>query len=251
MNLITGRTGTKHVLARHDALIYRTSIADGDFVLPFWQKLTCTPTTATSVSISSGCLLMQGRLCEIPSGTTETVSNIPVCSATTLNKINILTAKYTIDTNGIESVVLEVIEGQEASNTPPEPTLVYANGDIDSGEIHQMPLYKINVEGMAISSVTPMFTIFDSGSTHPPKYSVVSIPSSTTTSSTLTIVSSQISSDYTYAETDYFEVFLNGLKLTKNEVTVTGSTSNNSITLTFPSNITLTTSDVIEVIIHK
>lgn len=169
MNLITGRTGTDHVLARHDALIHRTLLGEGDYVLSYGNQIPCTPDTGTTVKIGTGALIMQGRLCEITA--LETVS-FSVCSSTSLKRKVVIVAEYTINNQGIENVSLVAYSGNEASNTYPEPTLSYTNTSIDNGETHQMPLYALYIDGFSVNndsteqlfrvlSVNPMDTAMD------------------------------------------------------------------------------------------
>ena len=158
MELITGRTGTDHVLARHDALIHRTLLGDGDYVLAFGDRMPYTPLDASHIYIGTGSLIMQGRLCEI---TARESVQVQICSAANLKRKSIVVAEYTINNQGIEDVSLVAIAGNESNNTYVEPTIPYINGDIDHGETHQMPLYAVYVDGFAISDVEQLFTVLD------------------------------------------------------------------------------------------
>lgn len=160
MNLITGRTGTDHVLARHDAMIHRTLLGDGDFVLQYKDNMSWSPVEGRELAINPGALIMQGRLCEI---TAQEVVPVNVCSAENLKKLVYICAEYTIDNYGIENVRLMTIEGREASNVEIEPEVPYEDGVIDDGETHQMVLYAVHVEGFIInhSKVEQKFTLLE------------------------------------------------------------------------------------------
>lgn len=154
MNLITGRTGTDHVLARHDAIIHRTLIGDGDYILHYGNNMSYSPKDGDEIYINDGALIMQGRLCEIV-GRDEVA--VAVCSASSLKRKAVIVAEYRIDNLGIESVNLVALNGEESSNVYIEPEIPYLNGNIDAGEVHQMPLYSVEVDGFAINKVTALF----------------------------------------------------------------------------------------------
>lgn len=158
MNLITGRTGTDHVLARHDAMIHRTLLGNGDYVINYGSNMSYSPHDANHIYINDGALIMQGRLCEIIER--ENVE-VEVCTASNLKRKAVIVAEYTINATGIEDVNIVVINGAESSNTYIEPTIPYKNGDIDSGETHQMPLYEVLIDGFAISRANALFRLLD------------------------------------------------------------------------------------------
>lgn len=265
MNLITGRTGTDHVLARHDAMIHRTLLGNGDFVLQYANNIACTPNDATHVNINTGMFVMQGRLCEIAEP--ETVEVTP-CSSENLRKKAYVCAEYTIDDHGIEDVHLIVIEGPTASNTEIEPTIPYKNGNIDMGETHQMPLYALFIEGFSINNerTTRVFTLLETepiqtaldyarsnvtnitnmlNSLSSGVYSYVNDlmedisqgvrgqwKKAVTVNDASSAIAVAMDNSYIYSASDAIDVYLNGLRLTASEYSVTGSSHTINVTLT-------------------
>lgn len=163
MDLITGRTGTKHVFARHDAFINQTFLGDGDFVLTAGEELAARRNPeqgATGIDIFDGYLIMQGRLCEIPDGTIDTI--ILDGGAEGLKRMDLLVAEYTINTEtGIENVEIKALKGTPATNTYLRPEVPFEDGIIDDGETHQMVLYEVRIDDYSISSITKAFATLD------------------------------------------------------------------------------------------
>ena len=244
MNLITGRTGTDHVLARHDAMIHRTLLGNGDFVLQYANNITCTPNDATHVNINTGMFVMQGRLCEIAE--TETVEVTP-CSSENLRKKAYVCAEYTIDNHGIEDVHLIVIEGPTASNIEIEPTIPYKNGNIDIGEIHQMPLYALFIEGFSINNerTTREFTLLETE----PIQTALDYARSNVTNIT-NMLNSLSSGVYSYVD-DLMEGVSQGIKgQWKKAVDISEDDAYSPIEVNMGSSYTFTSSDIIDVYLN-
>lgn len=273
MNLITGRTGTDHVLARHDALIHQTLFGASDFVLNTGyfgdNNLIITQIDSSNIKIGTGYLIMQGRLCEVPSE--ETIALTP-CSSANLKKKIVIAAEYSIDDHGIESVDLISIEGAASSNMYIEPTITYEKGEIDSGEKHQMPLYAVYMDGFALKTENDkliydkLYTVKDTTPIQSAlDYAVSNVSNITSMLNTLSTnvyshladlmegisqgikgqwkntvavnnassaIAVNMGSSYTYSASDVIDVYLNGLKATSAEYSVTGSSSTINVTIT-------------------
>ena len=65
MEIITGRTGIKHVRAADDARIYRMLFGSGDYVLQDGSQLVAAKTGSNQITVSDGFLMSQGRLAGI------------------------------------------------------------------------------------------------------------------------------------------------------------------------------------------
>lgn len=153
MQLITGRTGFKHVFAKHDALINRSILGDGDFI---FDGLEATQNGATGVNIAAGNLIMQGRLCEHAPIGSQVEPTIELPDGTQgLKRWDIIVAQYSINDEGIESVILTSVTGMPASNTPPKPQVTTLDNIDDAipGNVHQMALYEVYIEDYAITSI--------------------------------------------------------------------------------------------------
>ena len=257
MDLITGRTGTDHVLARHDALINQTLFGDGDFVLNTGYHgdsvLEGRVTDAIHVTIYPGYLIMQGRLCEHLIA--EAIAVAP-CSVETLKKKAYILVTYTIDGQGIENVSFEVVEGEPSSNGYLEPTVPYADGIIDDGDTHQMILYAVYINGFSIDHIDAMFTV---NSTTPIQTALdyarsnMSIiegmfndliesisqgvkgqwKKSVTVTSAASAITVSMSTSYSYSSSDIVDIYLNGLKIGGDMYSVTGEDNVLSVTLLY------------------
>lgn len=163
MNIITGYRGEPHITAQEDRDInlgiVGNSLTDV-YVLDVGQQLEADIVSANEVRIRDGILVMQGCAASIDYGAYDslTISN---GSQGTL-RTDIIAAQYEKDSDtNVESLTLVVIEGTPAATDPQAPTL--QGGDIQGGDtLVQIPLYYVNLDGVAIDSVTAMFVSVDS-----------------------------------------------------------------------------------------
>lgn len=143
MEIITGRTGTKHVRAADDARIYRMLFGSGDYVLQDGSQLIASKTGATEITISDGFLMSQGRLAGIYADKGAEVVTIDA-GVSGVKREDTIVAEYSITTQGIESFVLKVIKGTQGS-TYVSPSII--TGTIDNGEVHQVKLWGVRMNG--------------------------------------------------------------------------------------------------------
>lgn len=157
--LITGRTGTQHVTAAHDALIYRSILGSTDFILNEGNKFECNLDGMTHVNVLNGFCVMQGRLVGFRS-TDVAGGYIPLTLAegsASYNRIDNIVIEYPEPTREqsqsqnieyiLESAKLKVVQGYPAATgTDPEAPVVQ-NGSIDRGQVHQILLYRAIFNG--------------------------------------------------------------------------------------------------------
>lgn len=162
-----------------------------------------------------------------------------------------------------ESITLKIVKGTPNQNQFVEPSII--TGNIDLGETHQMKLWAVYLDGINfdrlvdyrnILDTTPIQTALDTATN-----SITIIETQMATLQTelydyaedlrqgivsgftgayketvmVSDASSAISvqiSNYTYAQTDIIEVYLEGLRLVPTEYSATGSGNTLSITLT-------------------
>lgn len=149
MQIITGRTGKRHVYALDDAEINRMILGDEDYVLPTGNKFECEMVGTTAIKIKDGSLMMQGRLAKIRPQ--DGADELQFEQNTPGNKrVDVLVAEYRIeeDTSSSEPSVIEIVDTKLLTGVPTVITDEYSEpaiitGVIDDGETHQMPLYKI------------------------------------------------------------------------------------------------------------
>lgn len=155
MQIITGKTGTNHVAAADDRALHAATFGTGNYVLNVGSKFNATIETSNNIVIADGDLVMNGTHARIPHGDTDTV--IIENGTTGYNRIDLVVARYT-KASGFESVELAVIKGETTSGTPTRPS--YTEGNVLADvEIAEMPLYAVQLSGVNMASITPLFTI--------------------------------------------------------------------------------------------
>lgn len=155
MRILTGSTGTSHITAADDGALYAGFAGEGSYVLNLGQQFRATVQSATSIKLGSGDGILQGRHFRTDPGDSDLVS-IDDNSAGT-NRNDIIGVKYST-VSGIESMAWQVIKGAAVSGTASDPT--YSEGDLLAGGTAAfMPMYRVRLEGAAITAVEPLFTV--------------------------------------------------------------------------------------------
>lgn len=154
VKIITGTRLENNVQSEDDgARIYGT-ISTGDRVLNVGEKLNYEIVSNNCVRIKSGEILMQGRHIRQTPGT---YTDLTIDNGTQGQKRNdIIVLRYTKESGtDIEDAELAVRKGT-SDNTAVDPDIT--TGDIYTGcLIHEMPLYRVSLDGLNIASVTQMF----------------------------------------------------------------------------------------------
>ncbi len=155
VHLITGYAGTEHITSADDGSFNAAFFGDGQNVMQIGNQFSASIINNNTVRILDGDGLMYGRHFRIPKNTYEDVT-IKTGEADK-NRIDIICVEYSKNaSDGIESTAIKVIEGTPAASAvQPTPT----NGNILNGAtLNQMPLYKVEVEGVVLKRVTKLFT---------------------------------------------------------------------------------------------
>lgn len=158
MNIVTGYRGTPHITAQQDRDInlglVGNSLTDA-YVLDVGQKLEADIVSANEVRVRDGVVILQGCAGVIDSGAYDSLT---ITNGTQgMLRTDIIAVEYSkaADTN-IESLTLVVVEGTPDDSDPQPPALT--GGSIQNGDnLVQVPLYYVNIDGVSIDSVTPMF----------------------------------------------------------------------------------------------
>lgn len=154
MNIITGYKGTPHITAQQDRDINMSTFGDGVYILNIGSKMSATIISANEVQVADGLIIAQGCCAEIARGTTEslTISN----GSQDMYRTDLIVLRYTRNSGtGVETMALAVIEGTPASSSPATPA--YTSGSIANEDtLVEFPLYKVNIDGITISSLTSM-----------------------------------------------------------------------------------------------
>lgn len=155
IDLVTGYAASNHITADKMRLGNCGIVGAGDYVLANGNKLAATITSNNLVTISDGDIMMQGGHISIAPGTTETAT---IATGTANMKRNdIICCRYSKNTaTGVETASIVVVKGTETSGTPTDPSTT--SGKLSEGAVlHQMPLYRVNINGLTIVSIDVLF----------------------------------------------------------------------------------------------
>lgn len=155
MEIVTGKIGTPHVSSADDRAFHAATFGVGNYVLNVGSQFKATIETSNNIVLADGDLVINGTHARIPHGETDTV--IIENGTTGYNRIDLIVARYT-KSSGLESVALAVVKGETVSGTPTRPS--HTEGNIlDGVELAEMPLYAVQLSGVNVASITPLFTI--------------------------------------------------------------------------------------------
>lgn len=155
VHLITGYAGTEHITSADDGSFNAAFFGDGQNVMQIGNQFSASIINNNTVRILDGDGLMYGRHFRIPSNAYEDVT-IKTGEADK-NRIDIICVEYSKNaSNGIESTEIKVIEGTPAASAV-QPTLTDGN-ILNGATLNQMPLYKVEIEGVVLKRVTKLFT---------------------------------------------------------------------------------------------
>ena len=157
MEIITGYTGKPHVTAEQDRDVNEGIFDTGSFVLKTGSQLAAELVSNNEIKVRDGVLVIQGCTAVIKKNTYDpvTIAN----GSQGMTRIDLIVARYNKnEETKIEEVTLKVIQGTPNASTAAVPT--YKTGDIQSGDlVADMPLYKVTLDGLNVTSVDKMFTV--------------------------------------------------------------------------------------------
>ena len=157
MEIITGYTGKPHVTAEQDRDVNEGIFDTGSFVLKTGSQLAAELVSNNEIKVRDGVLVIQGCTAVIKKNTYDpvTIAN----GSQGMKRIDLIVARYNKnEETKIEEVMLKVIQGTPNASTAAVPT--YKTGYIQSGDlVADMPLYKVTLDGLNVTSVDKMFTV--------------------------------------------------------------------------------------------
>ena len=156
MQIIDGYCNEPNIFA-DDIGEYNTAIwGTRDCVLPAGERLGYELVSNNEIKIKDGVFSTQGRRGVIKKGTAE--SCIIENGTQAENRNDLIVIEYAKDSSTlVESHTLKVIKGTpgEAATDPDVVT-----GDIQAGDVlHQMPLYRVKLEGLNVVAVERLFSV--------------------------------------------------------------------------------------------
>lgn len=156
--LETGDTG-RAISVESDGALYAGIFGNSKYVLENGSQFKAEVQSNNIVKISDGDAVMYGRHVRIPANDSALVTINNGHSGT--NRIDLIVFRYTKDSTGKETVDLAVIQGEDSTGTAAAPATI--DGDILTGAMQaDFPLYRVELNGLNIVSVTAMFEIIPS-----------------------------------------------------------------------------------------
>ena len=153
--LDTGDTG-RAVSAESDGALFAGIFGNAKYVLENGSQFKAEVQSNNIVKISDGDAVMYGRHVRIPANDSALVTINNGHSGT--NRIDLIVFRYTKDSTGKETVDLAVIQGEDSTGTAAAPATI--DGDILTGAMQaDFPLYRVELKGLNIVSVTAMFDV--------------------------------------------------------------------------------------------
>lgn len=153
--LDTGDTG-RAVSAESDGALLAGIFGSAKYVLENGSQFKAEVQSNNIVKISDGDAVMYGRHVRIPANDSALVTINNGHSGT--NRIDLIVFHYEKDSTGKETVDLAVIQGEDSTGTAAAPATI--DGDILTGAMQaDFPLYRVELNGLNIVSVTAMFDV--------------------------------------------------------------------------------------------
>lgn len=155
MEIVTGHRGTPHVTPYKVRDFNIGTVGAEDYVMAVGSELEAQLVSNNRIDIKDGSICMQGTHAVIPKNINDelTIEN----GMQEEKRIDLIVARYEkVADSGVESVNTVVLQGTPSKETPNVPGHVV--GDIRNGDLkHEMPLYEVELDGINITEVRPVF----------------------------------------------------------------------------------------------
>lgn len=158
LHLVTGYKGAAHITSADQGIFNAMSVGANDYVFSNGRRFEAQIISNNAVRIYDGSLLMNGRQVNLDSGSylDAIISN----GTAGMYRNDIIAMRYEKNTNtGVESVSLVVGTGTATSGTPTDPDITYPDSIVNGASVHDMPLYRVRLNGITIESVEPLFQV--------------------------------------------------------------------------------------------
>lgn len=158
LHLVTGYAGQDHITAEDHGSFNAALTNGGSYVMNRGNKLSAAIINSTTVRVSDGDLLMQGRHVRLPE---STYVDLKIeTGAQGMYRHDLIVARYTKNNaTGVEDCNLAVIKGTPAASDPSDPA--YTSGDLLSNHdtMVDFPLYRVTLDGLAPEKVEQLFEV--------------------------------------------------------------------------------------------
>ena len=159
LHLVTGHAGEPHVKATDDASLMQAIYGGDSVVLDRNNAFSCDVISNNIIRVNDGEALMQGRYIKTDRGNYVDL-NIDN-GHTGYRRIDVIAIEYTKDEEtNIEEANLVVVKGSETQlEEATVPELIEGDTVDGSATTNQMALYRVKIDGLSITDVTPVFTL--------------------------------------------------------------------------------------------
>lgn len=158
LHLVTGYAGFEHVTSDDNGVFHSYLFGSDQFVFDRGNKLAATVVTNNQIRVLDGDIYLQGRYVRLNDGA---YVDLNIENGEQGKKRNdLIVARYTKNNvSAVEEVNLVVIKGTAVASDPADPA--FTSGDIiDGALLHDMPLYRVPIDGINVGELVPLFSIY-------------------------------------------------------------------------------------------
>ena len=152
IDFITGKAGTDHIDGDDWRGMNASMVGLDDYVMKLRNQLAITVQDSNHVVIDTGMAMMNGGAANVTAAETVTVQ-----SGTQGQKRNdLIVLRYT-RTNSIEKAQLVCLRGTPTTGTPADPSYNRQSILLGSTTVHDMPLYRLPLNGITLGTPVKLF----------------------------------------------------------------------------------------------
>lgn len=158
LHLITGYQGKAHITSADQGGFNAYTFGTGEYVLTMGRRFEPQIISNNLVRIHDGCLMMNGRYVALGSG--EYIDVNIGTGTQGMKRNDIIYVRYEMNyLTGVESVSLNSWNGTAVAGTPTDPTLEFTDTILNGASYHDMPLYRVRLNGLTLESIEPLFQV--------------------------------------------------------------------------------------------
>ena len=146
MELVTGHSNSKHISAVDVALEVSGIVGAGVFQLADNTGSFAEPSVqdANTISMPAANYVIDGRHVRVATAETVTIDN----GQTGFNRVDLICAHLTVDSDGVESVSFDVLKGAATTGTAREPSLTSPAWNLEATSNSRVPVAKVILSGL-------------------------------------------------------------------------------------------------------
>lgn len=155
MKIITGNTGTNHIMAEDDGALFASIVGAESYVFDVGAKFKATALNSTTIQLADGEGLLQGRHFRTEPGVSDTVVLTECAEGVTRH--DLIGVQYK-NTANVESIFWTVIQGEAVTGEAVDPD--YDAGDLLGGSMSAFfPIYRARLSGASLEGLDPLYKL--------------------------------------------------------------------------------------------